>query len=73
MLPVSDLDRSVAFYTNLLGMQVVRERKKSGVHELNICYVGYGDEGHHPAHSQAVYGQDVTGVTGVAAKEGKEA
>jgi len=35
-----------------------------------------GDPNGHPSHSQAVYGQDVTGVThvtGVAAKEGKEA
>ncbi len=46
MLPVADLDRSVAFYTGLLGMQVVRERRQPG--GPAIAYVGYGDEGTHP-------------------------
>ena len=48
MLPVSDLDRSVAFYTDLLGMQVVRERREAERNGRNISYVGYGDEGTHP-------------------------
>jgi lactoylglutathione lyase len=48
MLPVSDLDRSVAFYTDLLGMKVVRERREPERGGRNISYVGYGDEGTHP-------------------------
>lgn len=47
MLPVEKLDRSVAFYTELLGMKVLRERMEGpGGH--NVAYVGYGDEGTHP-------------------------
>ena len=49
MLPVSNLDRSVAFYTGLLGMQVVRERKESERDGRRTAYVGYGEEGTHPA------------------------
>lgn len=49
MLPVGDLGRSVAFYTGLLGMQVVRERKAgAGESGRAIAYVGYGAEGTHP-------------------------
>ncbi|MFT5540532.1 MAG: lactoylglutathione lyase [Alphaproteobacteria bacterium] len=48
MLPVSDLNRSVAFYTDLLGMQVVRERREPERDGRNISYVGYGEEGTHP-------------------------
>ncbi len=47
MLPVGDLSRSVDFYTRLLGMQVLRERKDSEGGQ-NVAYVGYGDEGTHP-------------------------
>lgn len=47
MLPVEKLDRSVKFYTDVLGMQVVRERLQGpGGH--NVAYVGYGEEGTHP-------------------------
>ncbi len=47
MLPVADLERSVAFYTEALGMKVVRERRAGpGMH--NVAYVGYGEEGTHP-------------------------
>ena len=46
MLPVADLDRSVDFYTRLMGMQVLRRRDQpSG---RSIAYVGYGEEGTHP-------------------------
>jgi lactoylglutathione lyase len=48
MLLVNNLDRSVAFYTNLLGMQVVRELKEPERDGRNIAYVGYGEEGTHP-------------------------
>jgi lactoylglutathione lyase len=46
MLPVVDLDRSVDFYTRLLGMSVVRERRES---PTPTVYVGYGDEATYPA------------------------
>jgi lactoylglutathione lyase len=49
MLPVSDLDRSVAFYTNLLGMHVMRELRVSERGGHKVSYVGYGKEGTHPA------------------------
>jgi lactoylglutathione lyase len=46
MLPVADLDRSIDFYTRLLGMSVVRERRDS---PTPTAYVAYGDETTHPA------------------------
>lgn len=43
MLPVADIERSVSFYTRLLGMKVLRRRADSaGGRE--VAYVGYGDE-----------------------------
>jgi lactoylglutathione lyase len=48
MLPVSNLDQSVAFYTGLLGMHVVRERRESKRDGRHTSYVGYGEEGTHP-------------------------
>ncbi len=47
MLPVADLERSVDFYTGILGMQVVR-RRDQGDDGRVIAYVGYGAEGTHP-------------------------
>ena len=44
MLPVASLERSLAFYTGLLGMKVVRERQ-TGPGSRSVAYVGYGDEG----------------------------
>ena len=43
MLPVADLDRSVDFYTRLLGMRLLRSRidKQRG---QSTAYVGYDDE-----------------------------
>ena len=46
MLPVGDLDRSVDFYTRLLGMSLVRERRSS---PTPTAYVAYGPEDTHPA------------------------
>lgn len=48
MLPVASIDRSAQFYTGLLGMQVVRERREPDRGGRNIAYIGYGDEGTHP-------------------------
>ncbi len=47
MLPVADLERSVDFYTRILGMQVVRRRDQRD-DSRTIAYVGYGAEGTHP-------------------------
>lgn len=48
MLPVGDLERAVDFYTRLLGMEVLRRREEAG-DGRRVAYVGYGDEGTHPA------------------------
>ncbi len=48
MLPVSDLDRSIDYYTRLLGMDVMRLREPPG-ENLRVGYVGYGCEDDGPA------------------------
>ena len=47
MLPVADLDRSVAFYTRLLGMKL-KERHASEARKGEVGLVGYGDEASAP-------------------------
>jgi lactoylglutathione lyase len=47
MLPVADLDRSVAFYTRLLGMKL-KERNASEARKVEVGLVGYGDEASAP-------------------------
>jgi lactoylglutathione lyase len=47
MLPVADLDRSVAFYTKLLGMNV-KERHASEARKVEVGLVGYGDKASEP-------------------------
>jgi lactoylglutathione lyase len=47
MLPVADLDRSVAFYTRLLGMKL-NERHASEARKVAVGLVGYGDEASAP-------------------------
>lgn len=43
MLRVADLDRSLAFYTNELGMKLLRRRDyPSG--RFTLAFVGYGEE-----------------------------
>ncbi len=47
MVRVRDLDRSVAFCTDLLGMSVMRRRVNDDRGEI-VAYVGYGNEdGNH--------------------------
>lgn len=48
MLPVSDLNRSIDFYTRLLGMDLMRLRDKPEENR-QIGYVGYGSEDDGPA------------------------
>ena len=43
MIRVVDLDRSIRFYTEVLGMKVVR-RKDFPDGKFTLAFVGYGDE-----------------------------
>ena len=43
MLRVGDLDRSIAFYTEVLGMKLLR-RKGYPEGKFTLAFVGYGDE-----------------------------
>ena len=43
MLRVGDLDRSIEFYTSVLGMKVLR-RKDYPDGKFTLAFVGYGDE-----------------------------
>jgi len=43
MLRVGDLDRSISFYTEVLGMKLLR-RKDYPEGEFTLAFVGYGDE-----------------------------
>jgi lactoylglutathione lyase len=43
MLRVGDLDRSIDFYTNVLGMRVLRRTDRPDQH-YTLAFVGYGDE-----------------------------
>ncbi len=43
MLRVKDLDKSVAFYTKLLGMKELR-RSEVPAGKYTLAFVGYGDE-----------------------------
>lgn len=43
MIRVGDLDRSIAFYTNVMGMQLLR-KSENEQYEYTLAFVGYGDE-----------------------------
>ncbi len=43
MLRVGDLDKSLAFYTEVLGMQLLR-RHEYPEGQFTLAFVGYGDE-----------------------------
>lgn len=43
MIRVGDLERSIAFYTNVLGMKELR-RKDYPDGKFTLAFVGYGDE-----------------------------
>jgi lactoylglutathione lyase len=43
MIRVGDLERSIDFYTNVLGMKLLR-RKDYPDGEFTLAFVGYGDE-----------------------------
>jgi lactoylglutathione lyase len=46
MIRVGDLDRSIDFYTSVLGMKVLR-RKDYPEGKFTLAFVGYGDEADH--------------------------
>jgi lactoylglutathione lyase len=46
MLRVGNLDRSIAFYTGILGMQVLR-REEYPDGKFTLAFVGYGGERDH--------------------------
>ena len=43
MIRVKDLDRSIDFYTRLLGMNLIRKNDYPGG-KFSLAFVGYGDE-----------------------------
>jgi lactoylglutathione lyase len=46
MLRVGDLDRSIDFYTGVLGMRVLRTTDRPD-QKYTLAFVGYGDEREH--------------------------
>jgi lactoylglutathione lyase len=48
MIRVGDLDRSVRFYTDVLGMQLLR-RKEYPDGKFTLAFLGYGDEKNNTA------------------------
>jgi lactoylglutathione lyase len=46
MIRVGDLDRSIRFYTDVLGMQLLR-RKDYADGKFTLAFVGYGPETEH--------------------------
>lgn len=46
MLRVKDLDASLAFYTEALGMRLLRKNDYPGG-QFTLAFVGYGDEADH--------------------------
>lgn len=48
MLPVADLDRSIDFYTRLLGMKGMG-RRSDEVRKVEVGHVGYGERDTQPS------------------------
>lgn len=48
MIRVGDLDRAIAFYTDVLGMRLLR-RKDYPEGRFTLAFVGFGDESAHAA------------------------
>ena len=46
MLRVGDLDRSINFYTNVLGMQLIRKSENTE-YKYTLAFVGYGKNPEH--------------------------
>ena len=48
MLRVGDLDKSIAFYTQVLGMELLRQNDYPKG-KFTLAFLGYGPEAEHPA------------------------
>jgi lactoylglutathione lyase len=59
MIRVGDLQRSIDFYTDVLGMQLLRTSDNSA-HKYTLAFVGYGDES-RGAVLELTYNYGVTG------------
>lgn len=46
MLRVGDLDRSIGFYTQVMGMKLLRQSENQA-YKYTLAFVGYGDEADH--------------------------
>ncbi|MGI5309741.1 lactoylglutathione lyase [Rheinheimera sp. WS51] len=46
MLRVGNLDKSIAFYTEVLGMRLLRQSDNTE-YRYTLAFVGYGDESEH--------------------------
>lgn len=57
MIRTGNLDRSIDFYTNVLGMKLLR-RKDYPEGKFTLAFVGYGDESAHTA-IELTYNWDV--------------
>ena len=57
MIRTVNLDRSIDFYTNILGMRLLR-RKDYPEGKFTLAFVGYGDESAHTA-IELTYNWDV--------------
>lgn len=58
MVRVSDLEKSITFYTNILGMKLLR-RHEYPDGKFTLAFVGFGDEKDH-AVIELTYNWDVT-------------
>jgi lactoylglutathione lyase len=43
MLRVADLEKAIAFYTEILGMKLIRQSENTA-YRYTLAFVGYGDE-----------------------------
>lgn len=46
MLRVANLEKSIAFYTDVLGMKLLRQSENTE-YKYTLAFVGYGDESEH--------------------------
>ncbi|MDX1536193.1 lactoylglutathione lyase [Arsukibacterium sp.] len=46
MLRVGNLEKSIAFYTDVLGMKLLRQSENTE-YKYTLAFVGYGDESEH--------------------------
>ncbi|WP_028111424.1 lactoylglutathione lyase [Ferrimonas kyonanensis] len=54
MLRVGDLDKAIAFYTNVLGMTLLRQVENKDYH-YTLAFVGYGEESQGHAVIELTY------------------